>query len=395
MREPVEVCASACEAYDYEAVRAVLAEQFRLLKAEELIRPGMRVAVKPNLVTRSAPDECAVTHPVVLCAVVSLLKELGASVVIAESPGGPYTPALLKGIYEHSGCAKAAEYGAELNLDCTWGELRAPEAKLCRSFSVITPLLEADAIVDVCKFKTHCMMGLSAAVKNLFGAVPGLMKPELHCRFPQKDAFGTMIADLCQALHPVLSIVDGITAMEGNGPTGGRPRHVGALLASNLIPQRFRLSEKQARIARIAGAALGVLIPGVRIAAETIPPLRAAMERGLCPRTAQELVWLCEPASRFAVPDFLQPESKSADFITRLPKFLQPLAARLATPSPQIRTAECVGCGKCAESCPQHTITIRDHKAVIDYSNCIRCYCCHEMCPKHVIDIRRLSLFRH
>lgn len=378
MREPVKVCASACEAYDYEAVRAVLAEQFRLLKAEELIRPGMRVAVKPNLVTRSAPDECAVTHPVVLCAVVSLLKELGASVVIAESPGGPYTPALLKGIYEHSGCAKAAEYGAELNLDCTWDELRAPEAKLCRSFSVITPLLEADAIVDVCKLKTHCMMGLSAAVKNLFGAVPGLMKPELHCRFPQKDAFGTMIADLCQALHPVLSIVDGITAMEGNGPTGGRPRHVGALLASR-SPYAVDLA-----CTEIIG-----------MAPETIPPLRAAMERGLCPRTAQELVWLCEPASRFAVPDFLQPESKSADFITRLPKFLQPLAARLATPSPQIRTAECVGCGKCAESCPQHTITIRDHKAVIDYSNCIRCYCCHEMCPKHVIDIRRLSLFRH
>lgn len=378
MREPVEVCASACEAYNYETVRAVLAEQFRLLKAEELIRPGMRVAVKPNLVTRSAPDECAVTHPVVLCAVVSLLKELGASVVIAESPGGPYTPALLKGIYEHSGCAKAAEYGAELNLDCTWGELRAPEAKLCRSFSVITPLLEADVIVDVCKLKTHCMMGLSAAVKNLFGAVPGLMKPELHCRFPQKDAFGTMIADLCQALHPVLSIVDGITAMEGNGPTGGRPRHVGALLASR-SPYAVDLA-----CTEIIG-----MVP------ETIPPLRAAMERELCPRTAQELVWLCEPASHFAVPDFLQPESKSADFITRLPKFLQPLAARLATPSPQIRTAECVGCGKCAESCPQHTITIRAHKAVIDYSNCIRCYCCHEMCPKHVIDIRRLSLFRH
>ena len=140
MREPVEVCASACEAYDYEAVRAVLAEQLRLLKVEELIRPGMRVAVKPNLVTRSAPDECAVTHPVVLCAVVSLLKELGASVIIAESPGGPYTPALLKGIYEHSGCAKAAEYGAELNLDCTWGELRA----LFLSCTVLTPNHHAD-----------------------------------------------------------------------------------------------------------------------------------------------------------------------------------------------------------------------------------------------------------
>lgn len=378
MREPVEVCVSACEAYEYEKVRAVLEEQFYLLKAEEVIRPGMRVAVKPNLVTRSTPDESAVTHPVVICAVVSLLKELGASVVIAESPGGPYTPSLLKGIYEQSGCAQAEQYGAELNLDCTWGELKAPEARLCRSFSVITPLLEADAIVDVCKLKTHCMMGMSAAVKNLFGSVPGLMKPELHCRFPEKEPFGTMIADLCQALHPVLSVVDAVTAMEGNGPTGGQPRHVGALLASR-SPYAVDLA-----CTTIIG-----------MDPESVYPLRSAMDRGLCPRTADDLVWLCEPASRFAVADFLQPESKSADFITRLPKFLQPLAARLATPSPKIRTAECIGCGKCAESCPQHTITIRNRKAVIDYTNCIRCYCCHEMCPKHVIDIRRLSLFRH
>ena len=109
MREPVEVCVSACEAYEYEKVRAVLEEQFYLLKAEEVIRPGMRVAVKPNLVTRSTPDESAVTHPVVICAVVSLLKELGASVVIAESPGGPYTPSLLKGIYEQIGRASCRE----------------------------------------------------------------------------------------------------------------------------------------------------------------------------------------------------------------------------------------------------------------------------------------------
>ena len=275
MREPVEVCVSACEAYEYEKVRAVLAEQFRLLKADEVIRPGMRVAVKPNLVTRSTPDESAVTHPVVICAVVSLLKEMGASVVIAESPGGPYTPSLLKGIYEQSGCAQAEQYGAELNLDCTWGELKAPEARLCRSFSVITPLLKADAIVDVCKLKTHCMMGMSAAVKNLFGSVPGLMKPELHCRFPEKEPFGTMITDLCQALHPVLSVVDAVTAMEGNGPTGGQPRHVGALLASR-SPYAVDLACTQI----------------IGMDPESVYPLRSEMERDLCPRTAQELVWL-------------------------------------------------------------------------------------------------------
>ena len=85
MREPAEVCAAPCGSYEYETVRAVLAEQFRLLRVEELVKPGCRVAVKANLVTRSSPEEGAVTHPSVICAVVSLLKELGASVTVAES----------------------------------------------------------------------------------------------------------------------------------------------------------------------------------------------------------------------------------------------------------------------------------------------------------------------
>ena len=375
--EPVFL--TSCPSYEFPVLQAAVERAADALGLERYIRPGMQVLLKPNLLMKARPDRAVVTHPLVTAAIGVYLQRLGASITIADSPGGIYSPAVLKGIYAACGYEDIArEHGFTLNLDCSYRPMEVPNGRRSKVFQVIAPALDADLIVDIAKLKSHCMTGLSGAVKNLFGVVPGLMKPELHCRFPQREAFGTMITDLCQALHPVLSIVDGVMAMEGNGPTGGLPRYVGALLASR-SPYAADLA-----CARIIG-----------MEPESIPPLRAAMERGLCPRSADELVWLCEPASRFAVPDFLQPESKSADFITRLPKFLQPLAARLATPSPQIRTAECVGCGKCAESCPQHTITIRDHKAVIDYSNCIRCYCCHEMCPKHVIDIRRLSLFRH
>ena len=87
-------------------------------------------------------------------------------------------------------------------------------------------------------------------------------------------------------------------------------------------------------------------------------------------------------------------QAASTDFIDRLPKLLRPAAKKLATPWPRIDKNQCVGCGKCAESCPQHTIRIAGGHAVIDYRKCIRCYCCHEMCPKHVIDIKRFRLFR-
>ncbi|MFR1476420.1 MAG: DUF362 domain-containing protein [Hydrogeniiclostridium mannosilyticum] len=126
----------------------------------------------------------------------------------------------------------AKSYGFALNEDCSSRELKTPGGAVSKTFEVIAPILDADLIVDVCKLKTHCMMGLSAAVKNMFGVVPGLMKPELHCRFPEKAPFAEMLVDLCCGVRPHLCVVDAITAMEGNGPSGGNPRFVGALLSA-------------------------------------------------------------------------------------------------------------------------------------------------------------------
>ncbi|MFR5069443.1 MAG: 4Fe-4S binding protein [Eubacteriales bacterium] len=98
------------------------------------------------------------------------------------------------------------------------------------------------------------------------------------------------------------------------------------------------------------------------------------------------------PLSDTVISDFAAPiEIKR--FYSIFAFFLRPLAAKIATPVPKIRTGKCIGCGKCAESCPQHTIEIKHKKAYIIYDNCIRCYCCHEMCPEHIIDIKRLALF--
>ena len=230
-------------------------------------------------------------------------------------------------------------------------------------------------MIDMAKLKTHSMVGFSGAVKNLFGAVPGLQKPELHCRFPEKQPFSEMLVDLCDFLKPDLCFLDGIVAMEGNGPTGGKPRKMGVLGAS-----------KSPYALDVCGAALIGLEP------ESVLMLKESHRRGLGPISPEECQLVKENVEALAQPDFLKAKASSTDFLDRLPKFLRPAAKRIATPTPKIRRAECVGCGKCAESCPQHTISIREGKAVIDYKKCIRCFCCHEMCPKHVIDIRRWSL---
>ena len=72
----------------------------------------------------------------------------------------------------------------------------------------------------------------------------------------------------------------------------------------------------------------------------------------------------------------------------------RPIVDRFFTARPEIDRKRCVGCGKCAESCPAHTIRVVDKKAQIDRKNCIRCYCCHEMCPIHVISVKQNRLLK-
>ncbi len=359
-----------------KAVEACLAD----LGADELFRPGMKVVLKPNLVMKRRPEEATTTHPEVAAAVTRALRRRGVTdILLADSPGGLYTSGALGGIYAASGMREAASAGFQLNLDTSYENRQAQGAVRCHRFDIIKPLCEADLIINLCKLKTHAMTGLSGACKNMFGAVPGLKKPELHCQFPQPAAFGEMLVDLCAMLAPALTIVDGVECMEGNGPTGGIPRHMG-LLAAGRNP--FSLDLILCRLIGMDPAA--------------VPTCRAAIARGLCPDSPEKVETAGEPPENFAA-SFRLPDSRSVDFTDRLPGFLQKPAAaalRQVAPKPAVRADTCIGCGKCAESCPQKIIEIRSGKAHIHRRGCIRCYCCHEMCPVRAIDLKRFRLFR-
>lgn len=368
-----------CPDYEPGRLDAVVERHFAALEAAgPLIRPGDRVAVKPNLVMARAPEEATTTHPAFVAAVLRAVKRRGGEPVIAESPGGPYTRFNLRAVYSATGIEAAARAeNVPLNYDLGSAERPAEGAEYCRSFPVIRPVLQADVVISVAKLKTHCMTGYSGAVKNLFGVVPGLTKPEFHYRFPEKAAFGGMLVDLCEAVRPAISLLDGIVGMEGNGPTGGHPRPMG-LTAASRNPHALDL---------LASRLIGMT-------PEEVPTLRDAIARKLCPADVGGLAVAGDRAERFLC-DFEKPESQTNDFLrnARVPAFIRRPLTRMLTPRPSIRRSACMGCGKCAESCPRHTIAIQAHKAVIDYSRCIRCFCCHEMCPHRAIDIRRFRLF--
>ncbi len=365
-----------CENYNPSEIEAIFEKRFAQLKINEKIKAGMTVVIKPNLIMKATPDAAATTHPEVLAAVGRIVKKLGAKVLIAESSGGVYTEQTIKMITKGCGIQEVAERdGFEINYDTGYTQVELPHGKICRMLNVINPYVNADFVIDIAKLKTHCMTQFSGATKNLFGTVPGLMKPELHFRYPEINDFSCMLIDLAEYIKPDLCIIDGIEAMEGDGPTGGNPRHMGILFTG--------LSSYNVDVA--ASTAIGVKPMEVRM-------LKEANERGLCVASADELEIIGEQISSVKA-NFKKPRTKNVDFGKFLPKFLQPIAKKITTPKPKIQTKNCVGCGRCAESCPQHTIKIVDHKAAINYDNCIKCFCCHEMCPKHVIDVKRFSLF--
>lgn len=369
----------ACQlvpSYEGNRIEEAVERLFLLLGPDAAPRPGMRVTIKPNLLMKRRPEDGTTTHPAVVRAVILALRRRGVTdITIADSPGGVYTKPILSGIYQATGMETVArETGVKLNFDLSTVHCPQPDGAVCKAFDLIAPVAEADFVISLPKLKSHCMTGLSGGVKNLFGCIPGLTKPEFHWRYPKEDDFCNMLLDLCRTVKPGLTLVDAVVSMEGDGPSSGELRQTGFLLAAD---DPFALDLALARAIGREG--------------NSILTIRNARQRGFCTQSAAELAVAGDPLPVFS--DFKMPRSRTVDFQSNIPKPLRgiakPVIARFFTPRPVIDPKICVGCGRCAESCPPHTITVENRKAAIHRENCIKCYCCHEMCPVHAISVKR------
>jgi len=166
--------------------------------------------------------------------------------------------------------------------------------------------------------------------------------------------------------------------MEGDGPSGGTARNTGLILASK-SPYNVDVA----------------LCSVINAKPEDVPTVSNAIKRGLSVDNINKLELLGDEIS--CITDYKMPNVKGTDFIEHMPKIFQkplkPIFDTFLTSKPVIRKRHCIGCGKCAESCPAHTIDITDKKAIINYDECIKCFCCHEMCPVKAIDIKRFRFF--
>ena len=361
-----------CASYGQEAVSAALNEVLKPFGELEFVKPGAKIVIKANLVTMMKPESAATTHPALLKELCRLLVSRGAEVIVGDSPGGLYTPAYVNAVYAATGMKAVMETGARLNQNFTHIHAPNPEGLALKELDYTAYLDEADAIINFCKLKTHGMMGLSACVKNMFGCIPGVFKPEYHYKFPEHSDFADMLIDINERFRPKLCIVDAVTAMEGNGPTAGTPRFVGAILAS----------DSPYACDKICAEIIG-------LSPDNVETVAAARRRGL-----EDEAEISGDYRRFIVKDFkLVRARKDMSFIFDI-GLLSSLTRKALSAYPKVAPSECVGCGKCAQVCPAKAIQMLNKKPHINRKTCIRCFCCQEFCPKGAMKLKRPFIAR-
>lgn len=375
-----------CDSYEYAVVYdAVKASIDALGGIKSFVKPGQLVVLKVNLVIKFAPERAATTHPTVVGAVARLCKEAGARVVVADSAGGPFNEKYMGAIYNTTGITAASEkYGFEITTDYASFNAKCDKAKVAKEFEIMNILQQADVVINLCKLKSHSFTGITNAVKNMFGAIPGLQKVQMHGKYQTLDNFSNMLFDIWEYFKGKLafSLSDAVVGMEGEGPTNGNPRKIGAVMAS---VNPVALDVVAARIMNVDPC--------------TIPTISAGIDRGYL-KDINDLTVVGDNLEGFVLKDFdKRVPNMYTPFSTNVPKWFQPVLHKLTTQRPSIRKHKCLGCGTCARHCPVGAITMTETKngkkyAKFDYTKCIRCFCCQELCPFGVVKVKTGIIYR-
>ncbi len=362
---PSQVSLARCGSYNPEEVYRAVKEAVSLIGGiKRFVKPGDKVLVKPNMLSARPPEEAITTHPEVVRAVIRLVREAGGSPGVGDSHGG--SSHRMEEVYEKTGIGKVCD---EEKTE----KLIFEKFRKINGIPVALAALEADVIISVPKFKTHSLTVLTAGIKNIFGVVPGLYKTRCHMDAPNPAVFAKLLAEVYSYAAPQLTVLDGVTAMEGEGPgSAGTPRRMDLIAASN------DAVSMDAVLCRIMG-----------VEPFSVPLIKEAARRG--PGEAENMQILGWKWESFHKEDFKLP---GATFLHKLPNaLLRPMALLLKT-FPDANPENCTGCRVCEENCPAGAITEKKGRPVFNRHKCILCLCCLEFCPHNAVYIRKNRLYR-
>ena len=368
-----------CEEYEEENIYTLLKKALELLGGiESLIKKEEKILLKPNLLKRAEVEKAVITHPVVVGAFARILREKGyQNLVLADSCGHGTTKAVIKG----TGMDTYLEKYEIPAIDYSQGiSVKYPQGVQAKEFVIPKELLESDCVISLCKMKTHALERVTGAVKNSYGFIYGLHKAKGHTLYPSADSFARMLVDLNKYVAPRLYIMDGIVAMEGNGPGSGDPTPMKVMLVSK---DPVALDSVFCRL--------------VHLEPEMVPTNYHGEKMGLGTWKEEEIelltpegeISMTEAVSRYGNPSFNVDRTEVRHNIwTKMAG-----ALKLFQKKPYIDEACCIRCGICVKSCPVPGKAVdfqkgRDKPPVYDYRKCIRCFCCQEMCPEKAIKVK-------
>lgn len=362
-----------CGSYEYKEVKKAVERGFALLGGSSLfVRPNEKILLKPNWLSADPPEKCVATHPAVFKAVSEVLQSAGASLSYGDSPAfhSPETAAKRTGI-----SAIAEELKIPL-ADFKFGKVvHFNEGQQNKKFTIANAVLDNDGLISLPKMKTHGFQRITGAIKNQFGCIPGALKGEFHVKVPDAYEFAKMLIDLNAYVHPRLYVMDGIMAMEGNGPKGGNPKKMNVLLFST---DPIALDATECRLMNLDPA--------------LVLTNKAGMEMGAGTYLEKEIELLGDPIEKFIALDFdvnrkpEKPFKKSGGI-----QFVK----NAITARPYIVAERCIKCGVCVNMCPVDPKAVNWHDGnknnppSYKYDRCIRCYCCQELCPEGAIRIKQ------
>jgi uncharacterized protein (DUF362 family)/NAD-dependent dihydropyrimidine dehydrogenase PreA subunit len=360
-----------CQDYIPEQVDTAVQKGLELLGgAGRFAAAGEKILLKPNILEGADASNCISPHPIVFASIAREFQKTGAKLRFGDSPGVG-SP---EGAVRRSGhLAVAQELGIELADFNTAREVPFPEGHLINKFEIAEGVMSSDGLVSISKLKTHALTRITGAIKNQFGCIPGARKAEFHSVMPNASLFSQMLADLNLLLKPRLFIMDGIIAMEGNGPRNGTPRPMHVLLFST-DPVAL-----DATVCRL-----------IDLDPSLVEPLVHGEAFGL--GTTQNIEYIGDPLESFIQADFKANRSHLPT-TTDHSILSTSLMRRFTSPRPVIDPTLCIRCGQCVNICPAKPKALswrsneRIDTPVYDYAKCIRCYCCQETCPEKAISV--------
>ena len=368
-----------CGEYDEEKIYSLLKQGLDLLGGvEALIPKEAKILLKPNLLKKAEVEKAVITHPVVVGAFARILRENGYEhIVLADSCGHGTTQAVIRG----TGMDTYLEKYHIPAIDYSEGVKTAyPQGIQAKEFILPKELLDQDCVISLSKMKTHALERITGAVKNSYGFVYGFHKAKGHTQYPSADSFARMLIDLNKCVAPKLYVMDGIVAMEGNGPGSGDP-----------VPMNVMLMSTDPVALDSVFSCLIYLKP------EMVPTNYHGEKMGLGTWKEEKItlmapdgeISMADAVKRYGNPDFNVDRTEVRKNIwTRMAG-----ALKIFQKKPYIETDKCVRCGICVQSCPVPGKSVdfrkgKDKPPVYDYRKCIRCFCCQEMCPKKAIKVK-------